>query len=112
MLLPDFAEHEIAYLAEAINCDAQGFKAEPKYVNRIVAADMEPVRSCGGFRVLPDYSFETMPEEYAALVLIGGFGWKTSLAEQVVPVVRMLWLTAGLSEEYATGLHFLRPTDF
>ncbi len=44
VLLPDFAEHEIAYLAEAINCDAQGFKAEPKYVNRIVAADMEPVR--------------------------------------------------------------------
>ena len=112
VLLPDFAEHEIAYLAEAINCDAQGFKAEPKYVNRIVAADMEPVRSCGGFRVLPDYSFETMPEEYAALVLIGGFGWKTSLAEQVVPLVKDAVAHGRVVGGICNGASFLAANGF
>lgn len=37
---------------------------------------------------MPDYSFETMPDDYAALVLIGGFGWSTLVAEQVVPIVQ------------------------
>lgn len=48
---------------------------------------MEPVKSIGGFRTLPDYSFETMPDDYAALLLIGGFGWSTPVTEQVVPIV-------------------------
>ena len=29
-----------------------------------------------------------MPEDYAALVLIGGFGWSTPVAERVIPIVR------------------------
>ena len=29
-----------------------------------------------------------MPDDYAALVLIGGFGWTTPVAEQVVPIVQ------------------------
>ena len=29
-----------------------------------------------------------MPDDYAALVLIGGFGWTTPVANQVVPIVR------------------------
>ena len=36
---------------------------------------------------MPDYSFDTMPEDYAALVLIGGFGWATPVADRVVPIV-------------------------
>ena len=44
---------------------------------------------CSGFHTLPDYSFETMPNDYAALVLIGGFGWLDELeADKVVPIVR------------------------
>ena len=41
------------------------------------------------FRTLPDYSLDTMPEDYAALILIGGFGWLNGQeAERVVPIVR------------------------
>ncbi len=29
-----------------------------------------------------------MPEDYAALVLIGGFGWATPIADKVVPMVK------------------------
>ena len=46
------------------------------------------MKSIGGFRTVPDYSFDTMPGDYAALVLVGGFGWSTPVAELVVPIVR------------------------
>ena len=88
ILLPDFASHEIVYLAQAIASDEYALKENPKYVNKIVAPTMEPVKSIGGSRTLPDYSFDAMPDDYAALVLIGGFGWSTPIAEQVVPIVR------------------------
>lgn len=88
ILLPDYAAHEIPYLSEAVASDEYALKEHPKYVNRVVAPTLEPVRSIGGFRTLPDYSFDTMPDDYAALVLIGGFGWSTPEAERVVPIVR------------------------
>ena len=87
VLLPDFASHEMVYLMEAISSDEQQLKSNPKYVNKIVAQTLEPVTAIGGFRVLPDYSFENMPEDYAALVLIGGYGWLTPIADKVAPIV-------------------------
>ena len=83
ILLPDYAAHEVVYLSQAIASDEYALKDNPKYVNKVVAPTMEPVKSIGGFRTLPDYSFETMPDDYAALVLIGGFGWTTPVAGQV-----------------------------
>ena len=87
ILLSDYAAHEVVYLSQAIASDEFALKENPKYVNKVVAPTMEPVRSIGGFRTMPDYSFATMPKDYAALVLIGGFGWGTPVAEQVAPIV-------------------------
>ncbi len=88
VLLPEYAAHEAVYLSQAVAADEFAMKDSPKYVNKVVAPSMEPIRSIGGFRTLPDYSFDTMPSDYAALVLIGGFGWSSPMAEKVVPVVR------------------------
>lgn len=88
LLLPDFAAHEMVYLAQAVASDDFALKSNPKYINKIVAPTMDPIKSIAGFRTIPDYSFDTIPADYAALVLIGGFGWTTPLAEQVVPIVR------------------------
>lgn len=88
ILLPDYAAHEAVYLSQAIASDEFALKENPKYVNKVVAPTLEPVRSIGGFLTVPDYSFETMPDDYAALVLIGGFGWSTPVAQQVAPIVR------------------------
>lgn len=87
ILLPDYAAHEIVYLSQAISSDEYALKAKPKYVNKIVAPTLEPVKSISGFRTIPDYLFDTMPDDYAALVLIGGFGWSTPVARQVMPIV-------------------------
>lgn len=88
ILLPDYAEHEIVYLSQAVVSDEFALKENPKYVNKVVAPTPEPVKSIGGFRTLVDYSFGTMPDDYAALVLIGGLGWSTPVTEQVAPIVR------------------------
>ena len=58
-------------------------------MNKVVAPTLDAVRSCSGFHTLPDYSFETLPDDYAALVLIGGFDWLDEIeADKVVPIVR------------------------
>ncbi|MDE6291423.1 MAG: DJ-1/PfpI family protein, partial [Muribaculaceae bacterium] len=88
VLLPDFAAHEMVYLMEAVSSDEAQLKPDPKYVNKVVAPTMDPVTAIGGFKVVPDYSFENVPEEYAAIVLIGGYGWLTPVAESVAPIVR------------------------
>ncbi len=88
VLLPDYAAHEAVYLSQAIASDEFALKENPKYVNKVLAPSLEPVKSIGGFRTMADYSFETMPDDYAALVLIGGFGWTTPVADKVVPIVR------------------------
>lgn len=89
LLLDNYADHESVFLASAINCDENGIRKNPNYINKVVTPTLTPVRSCGGFQTLPDYSFDTMPEEYAALILIGGYGWlddKTS--DKVIPIVK------------------------
>lgn len=88
ILLPDYAAHEAVYLSQAVASDDFAMKENPKYVNKVVAPTLEPVKSIGGFRIVPDYSFDTMPDDYAALVLIGGFGWSTPVADQVAPIVK------------------------
>ena len=87
VLLPQFAEHELPYLTQPLRSDAMAMKENPKYENKIVAETMEPVEAISGFRVLPDYTFDTIPDDYAALVLIGGYGWKSEATERVVPLV-------------------------
>lgn len=88
ILLDQYADHEIPFLAQGVTTDEVGPRKELKYVNKIVAATMEPVQSIGGFRMLPDYSFDTMPKDYAALVLIGGYGWQSKEANKLVSTVK------------------------
>ena len=43
ILLPDFAAHEVVYLAQAIASDEYALKEYPKYVNKIVAPTLDPI---------------------------------------------------------------------
>ncbi len=88
VLLENYADYEPAYIASNVNCDRFGLRRNPPYENKVVAPSMECVKSCGGFRTLPDYSFNTMPDEYAALILVGGYSWQTPEAERLIPIVR------------------------
>lgn len=110
VLLPDFAAHEAVYLMEAISCDGQRLKPEPKFVNRVVALSEEPVAAIGGFRVVPDYTLDNMPQDYAALVLVGGFGWLTPAAKRVSEVVRKAVADGRIVGAICNGASFLAGT--
>ena len=50
ILLDNYAEHEIGFMPGAVSTDSIGFRKEPKYINKMVAPTMEPVKSIGGMR--------------------------------------------------------------
>ena len=66
-LLAPYAGWEAAYLASAPR-----MLAPDVFEVKTVALSREPVASIGGFRTLPDFEVDAVPEAYAALALIGG----------------------------------------
>ena len=112
ILLPDYDSHVALYLSQAIASDEFALKQNPKYINKTVAPTFEPIKSIGGFTTLPDYSFETMPGDYAALVLIGGFGWSTPVAEQIVPIIRQAIEKGKIIGAICNGASFMAKHGF
>lgn len=87
ILLNEYADWEGAFLSISLNTGVIPGN-EIKYIPKTVTPTLEGVRSIGGFRTMPDYSFQTMPADYAALILIGGMQWKSPEAELVAPMVQ------------------------
>ena len=112
ILLPDFAAHEMVYLMEAISSDEQQLKSNPKYVNRIVAPTADPVTAIGGFKVIPDYTFDNVPDDFAALVLTGGYGWLTPIADDVHPIVRKAIEKGKIVGAICNGASFMAKCGF
>lgn len=112
ILLPGYAAHEAVYLSQAIASDEYALKEHPKYLNKVVAPTLEPVKSISGFSTVPDYSFDTMPDDYAALVLIGGFGWSTPVAGKVGPIVRQAIERGKIVGAICNGASFMAKAGF
>ena len=87
ILLNEYTDWEGAFLSTALHVGVIP-GSDVKYEVHTVAPTSDAVRSIGGFRILPDCSFENMPKDYAALVLIGGNHWGSPEAELVVPLVQ------------------------
>ena len=77
-LLDQWADFEAAYLSTAVTMIGGG-----NFENKIVSLTTKPVKSIGGFSVLPDYDLNNVPQEYDALILIGGMSWHNEEAYQV-----------------------------
>ena len=67
VVLQQYADWEAAYISSAITMLGQG-----QYDIKTVSLSKDCVRSVGGFRLLPDYDIKSVPEDYDALILIGG----------------------------------------
>lgn len=87
VLLHDFADWEGAYIAPSLNLGVEPGSVN-KYVVKTVSITRDPVVSCGGFNLLPDYGINDIPIDYAGIVLIGGMSWFTPETELIVPLVR------------------------
>lgn len=85
-ILPDqFADYEAPYLTTALQGRIQD-QTSP-YEVKTLSVTKEPVRSIGGFTVLPDYGVDDYPADYTALILVGGNTWRSEEAKTFLPVV-------------------------
>jgi len=62
--------------------------SESKYTVKTVSLTQDSVISCGGFKLLPDYSVNNTPTDYAGIVLVGGMSWFTPEAKAIVPLIK------------------------
>lgn len=82
VILPQYADWEAAYITSAVTMLGQG-----QYDIKTVSTSKDFITSIGGFRVMPDYDITTAPDDYEALILIGGMTWRNADAKQVRPLV-------------------------
>lgn len=80
VLLDEFADWEIAYVAAFLN-------NTNKYITKIVSVSEDAIKSIGGLYVLPDYTFKNIPEIFYGLILIGGNSWRKPLNNNVIPIM-------------------------
>lgn len=85
VILEPYADWEAAHVATAINKPDGG---EPIYCVKTVSLEKKPVRSIGGFTVLPDYDLASVPEDFAAVLLIGGLSWRKPEAAPIAALVK------------------------
>lgn len=86
VLLDKYAEWEAAPLAAALNSGVTPL-GDTRYTTATVAPTADAVSSIGGFSTLPDYDFDSMPQDYAAIVLVGGMSWDKPEAGRVEELV-------------------------
>lgn len=111
VLLDEYSDWEGAFLSTALHIGIVPGR-EVKYKVHVVAPTLNAVRSFGGFRTSPDYSFENMPKEYEALILIGGNRWGSPEAEKVVPLVQKALDSGVLVGAICCGASFLCAHGF
>ena len=111
ILLNEYTDWEGAFLSTALHVGVIP-GGEIKYEVHTVAPTSDTVCSIGGFRTLPDYSFENMPKDYAALVLIGGNRWDSPEAELVVPLVQEALDKSKIVGAICNGASFLCSDGF
>ncbi len=97
VLLDKYAEWEAAPLAAALNSGVTPL-GDTRYTTATVAPTADAVSSIGGFSTLPDYDFDSMPQDYAAIVLVGGMSWDKPEAGRVAELV-----SAALAEGKTVG---------
>ena len=87
VLLNNFADWEGAYISTCLN---MGVKpgCSIKYKVKTLSLSKDPISSIGGFRVLPDYDINDLPNDYAGLILIGGMNWFLPEANPIASLVK------------------------
>lgn len=85
-LPPNYAAWEPALLAAGLRWGF--FLWESSHEVKTVGLTNEPIQSLGGFTTLPDYEIANAPDDFAALILVGGTEWRGEEVKRVLPLVR------------------------
>ncbi|WZY00647.1 type 1 glutamine amidotransferase family protein [Bacillus sp. FSL W7-1360] len=76
-----YADWEGAYICSELN------KPNTKFVIKTAGITKEPIKSMGGFTVIPDYSIGELPPHFAMLILIGGTSWMTGQNDHIKSII-------------------------
>lgn len=85
VLIDQFADWEYSPLAAQLN-DPE--KPDRPYEVKTVGVMGDIVISMGGFKVKTDYRLDSVPNNYAAVVLVGGMTWRTQEAEPIAALIK------------------------
>ncbi|MBT2569624.1 type 1 glutamine amidotransferase family protein [Planococcus sp. ISL-110] len=85
VLLDEYADWEAGSLAAALNEEPEG--QGQQFDVKTVSLTKDPIKSIGGFTVLPDYGLDDVPEDFAGLILIGGNSWRQEDSKRVMELV-------------------------
>ena len=72
---------------DARHCCYAYMLGQDKFEVKTVSLTKDIVTSIGGFRTVPDYDIHSVPEDYEAVILIGGMTWRNENAQQVKMLV-------------------------
>lgn len=86
VVLDEFADYEYPFLASALQ--GKILEKTSPYEVKTLSLGKNPVKSIGGFTVIPDYCVEDCPDDYAGLILIGGNTWRTEEAKGILPLLK------------------------
>lgn len=82
VILQQYADWEAAYISSAIAMLGQG-----NFEIKTVSLSKDYVQSIGGFKVFPDYDAVSVPDDYEALILIGGMTWRSENTQKIKELV-------------------------
>ncbi|MFD3274053.1 type 1 glutamine amidotransferase family protein [Paenibacillus dendritiformis] len=77
----NYADWESAFICAELN------KPETGFIIKTLAVNKNPIKSMGGFTVVPDYSLDEMPTHFHMLILVGGTSWLKSENDDVKQAV-------------------------
>lgn len=77
----NYADWEGSYICSELN------KPETGFVIKTLAVSNTPIKSMGGFMVVPDYTTATIPGKFELLILIGGTSWLQGENDSVQPII-------------------------
>lgn len=108
-LLDTMAEWEVAYLLQGIGMQAQLGITEDPVELKMVSHNLDPIKTLGGFTILPDISLDEMClDDMVGLILPGGQKWQSpkhakvlSIAKSIVDTETLLAGICGSSLELA-----------
>ena len=105
-LLEQYADWEAAYVSTAIHMLGQG-----KFEVKTVSLSKETITSIGGIYAVADYTVDSAPKNYDALLLIGGMRWREERAQKMIPLVEHCVKSGKILGGICDAAAFLAPID-
>lgn len=105
IILNNYSDREYPLLADALQFGIEGRTS--RYEVKTLSVTKQAIRSIGGFTTLPDYCIEDIPQDYAGLILIGGYSWTMEEAMQLAPLVKAAYAKRKIVAAICKATEFL-----